>query len=84
MGSGGIDTPFVTSALGEDEWSVYRSTERSPCTHSVGGWMGPTAGLNAVEREKSVAPSEKQTLKVQTLACPCTDSAIPAPIHAHV
>jgi hypothetical protein len=28
------------------------SWERAPCTHWIGGWVGPRAGLDAVEKRR--------------------------------
>jgi hypothetical protein len=60
-GSGGIASPFLTSALDGGEWSASRpgrfaQGERAPDSNWIGGWMGPRAGLNAVEKRKSSAP----------------------------
>jgi hypothetical protein len=57
-GSGDIAPPFLTSALDGDEWSAsrpgcYTPGEVAPNTHWIGGWVGPRAGLNAVEKRKS-------------------------------
>jgi hypothetical protein len=46
-------THFLTSALDGGEWSASRTgrltpRERAPGTHSIGGWVGPRAVLNAV------------------------------------
>jgi hypothetical protein len=48
--------PFLTSALDGGEWSASRPGrlspgERAPGTHWAGGWMGPRAGLDIMERE---------------------------------
>jgi len=48
---------FLTSGLDEGEWSASCPThfipgERDPGTHRVGRWVGPRAGLNAVEKRK--------------------------------
>jgi hypothetical protein len=53
-GSGGIASPFLTSALDGGEWSASRlgrftSKGRAPNIHCIGGWVGPGAGLDAVE-----------------------------------
>jgi hypothetical protein len=45
---------FVTSALVGGKWSASRPgcftpVERDPGTHRIGGWVGPRAGLEAVE-----------------------------------
>jgi hypothetical protein len=52
--SGGIASPFLTSALDGGEWSAsstggFNNGERAPGTHWIGGWVGPRAGLDAVE-----------------------------------
>jgi hypothetical protein len=44
-------------------WSASRpdrSTpeERSPCTHFIGGWVGPGAGLDEVEKREILARRE--------------------------
>jgi hypothetical protein len=57
MGSGGVVSPFLTSVLDEGEWSASRPGrltpgERSLATHWIGGWVGPRAGLDAVEKRK--------------------------------
>jgi hypothetical protein len=55
---GGVDVQihiFLTSALAGGEWSVSRRSttgERAPGTHWIGGWVGPRAGLDAVEKRK--------------------------------
>jgi hypothetical protein len=48
---------FLTSALVGGEWSASRPCrftpgERDPGTHWIGGWVGPKAGLDDVERRK--------------------------------
>jgi hypothetical protein len=48
---------FLTSAVVEDEWSASRLCrftpgERAPGTHWIGGWVGPIAGLDDVEKRK--------------------------------
>jgi hypothetical protein len=47
-----IDPPFLTSELDGGEWSALRSGYSPPRTHWVGGWVGPRAGLVAVEKRK--------------------------------
>jgi hypothetical protein len=54
MGSGGIALPFLTLALDGGEWSVSRPRrftleKNATGTHWIGGWVGPRAGLDAVE-----------------------------------
>jgi hypothetical protein len=56
--SGDIAQAFLISALDGRKWSAshparFNSGERttpSPGTHCVGGWVGPRAGLDAVEQ----------------------------------
>jgi hypothetical protein len=57
MGSGNIALPFLTSALDGGEWSASRPGrftpgEIVPGTHWIGGWAGPGAGLDAMEKRK--------------------------------
>jgi hypothetical protein len=52
--NGGIAPSFLTSALYGGERSASRpgrliSGERVPGTHSIGGWVGPRAGLDAMD-----------------------------------
>jgi hypothetical protein len=39
--------------------------ERTPGTHCIGGWVGPTAGLDARAKEKSSGPVGDRTPIVQ-------------------
>jgi hypothetical protein len=48
---------FLSSTLVGSEWSASRrgrltSGERTPGTHWIGGWVGPRAGLDDVEKRK--------------------------------
>jgi hypothetical protein len=48
---------FLTSVLFGSEWSASRPDrftpgERAPGTHYIGGWVGPRAGLENVEKRK--------------------------------
>jgi hypothetical protein len=48
---------FLTSAQAGGEWSASRPCrftpgEGSPCTHWIGGWVNPRAGLDYVENRK--------------------------------
>jgi hypothetical protein len=64
---GGVDVQlpvFLTSALDGGEWSYSRSGrftpgERASGTHWLGGWVGFTAGLEAVENRKILCPWPK-------------------------
>jgi hypothetical protein len=52
---------FLTSALAGGEWSTSRPGrftpgERAPCTHWIGGWVGPRADLDDVEKRKFLTP----------------------------
>jgi hypothetical protein len=57
---GGVDIYihiFLTSALLGSEWSASRHGrftpgERGPSTHWIGGWVGPSFGLDDVENRK--------------------------------
>jgi hypothetical protein len=57
---GGVDVYihiFLTSALVGGECSASRpcrstSRERARSTHCIGGWVGPRAGLDDVEKRK--------------------------------
>jgi hypothetical protein len=54
LGSGGIASLFLTSALDGGEWSASRPGrfnlgERAPGNHWIGGWVGPIASLDAME-----------------------------------
>jgi hypothetical protein len=40
------------------------------------GWMGPRAGLDAMEKKKTPACARNQTLAFQPIACYCTDSCL--------
>jgi hypothetical protein len=49
----GVETElhvFLTSALHGDEWSSSRPGRFTPDTPWIGGWMGSTAGLDAVAK----------------------------------
>jgi hypothetical protein len=53
-GSGGITPLFLTSVLDGGEWSAshacrFTPGEIAPGTHWVEGWVGPRAGLDAME-----------------------------------
>jgi hypothetical protein len=43
---------FLTSALFRGEWSVSLPGRFTPCTHWIGGCVGPRAGLDDVEKRK--------------------------------
>jgi hypothetical protein len=55
---------FLTSALDGGEWSTSRlgcfdPRERAPGTHWIGSWVGPRAGLDAVEKGKIPSPRQE-------------------------
>jgi hypothetical protein len=50
-----------------------------PRTHWIGGRFGPRAGLDDVEKEKSLVSAGNRTLAVQPLARRCSDSSILSP-----
>jgi hypothetical protein len=57
---GGLDVwihIFLISALVGGEWSASRPGhftpgEKAPGTHYIGGWVGPRAGLDNVDKRK--------------------------------
>jgi hypothetical protein len=60
-GSGGIDPPFLTSALDSGEWPAscscrFTPRERAPDTHWIGGRMAPRAGLGRCGVETNLLP----------------------------
>jgi hypothetical protein len=68
----------LTSALIGDEWSGScpgRITpgERSPGTHWIGGWVGPSTGLDDVGRRKILPLPE---LKLQPLCRPARSQSL--------
>jgi hypothetical protein len=62
--SGGITPIFFTSELDGLEWSapspcLITPGKRAPGTHRIGGWLGPRAGLDVMEKRG---------------CCPCRES----------
>jgi hypothetical protein len=54
-------THSLTPARDGGEWSASSSgrftpMERAPCTHWIGGWVGPRAGLDTVSKRKIPNP----------------------------
>jgi hypothetical protein len=50
---GGVDVEmkgFLTSTLVGGEWSASRPRRFTPGTHWIGGWVGPRAGLDDMEK----------------------------------
>jgi hypothetical protein len=71
-------------ALVVGEWSALRSSrfspgERAPGTLSIGGWVGPTAGLDYVEKKisRNYRDSNSGPPVVQPVVSRYTDFAIP-------
>jgi hypothetical protein len=61
MVSGGIDPPLLTPALDGSEGSAsspgrFTPKDRIPGIHWIRGWVGPTAGIDAVEIEENFLP----------------------------
>jgi hypothetical protein len=55
-GSGGIAPPFLTLIIDGGEWSASCSchittSETVPDTHCIGGWVGPRARRDIVEKK---------------------------------
>jgi hypothetical protein len=51
----------MTSGLDGGEWSASRPGrftpgETAPGTHCIGGWVGPSAGLDVIEKRKTSCP----------------------------
>jgi hypothetical protein len=66
---------FLTSALVTGEWSASRpgcftARERAPGTHWIGGWVGPRAGLDGVEKRKFL------TLPRLEFCCPARSQSL--------
>jgi hypothetical protein len=65
----------MTLALDGSEWSASCLCRFTPGTHSIGRWVGPTFGLDAVEK-KTIAPAGSRV--VQPVARHYSDWAVPA------
>jgi hypothetical protein len=78
---GGVDPRFLDLGISW-RWVVSFTLrplypwERATGTHWIGGWMGPRAGLDDVDRDSNPDPSI-----VWPIASRYTDYAIPAPQH---
>jgi hypothetical protein len=79
---------FLTSALVGGEWSAshpghFTPGERAPVTLCIGGWVGPRAGLDDMEKRKFFPywDSNSDSLVVQPVASRYTYWAIPAFIY---
>jgi hypothetical protein len=86
---GGVDVLFqilLTSALAGGERQLHTPAalhpgKQPPCTHLIGGWVGPRAGMDNVEKRKFLTPQGTQNSDpsvVQPAASRYTDYAIPA------
>jgi hypothetical protein len=69
MGSGDVAPPFLGLALDGGEWSSscschFTPRETAPGTHCRGGWVGPTSGLDIMEKRNL------QGIKPQLLSHP--------------
>jgi hypothetical protein len=81
---GGADVEiqlFLTSALVGGEWSAslpcrFTPRERAPGTHWIGGWLGPRASLDDVEKRNS---RNSEVSAVQPVASRYTDYASRTP-----
>jgi hypothetical protein len=86
-GRGYIDRLCLDLSTDGGGWSdsrPFRFTlgERAPCTHWIGGCVGPRAGLNDVEKRKllTLQDSNSDQSVVQPLASRCTDCTISPPV----
>jgi hypothetical protein len=71
-GSGGTAPPFLTSALGEGEWSAshpccFTLGERTSGTHWIGGW-GALSRSESCGEKKNLAPDRNRTPGIQPVA----------------
>jgi hypothetical protein len=58
-----------TSELGRGHAPASSPPRRGPSIHWIGGWVGPRAGLDAVEKKKkSLATAGNRTTAVQPVA----------------
>jgi hypothetical protein len=67
--SGGIAPPFLVSALDRVR---FMPGETASGTQRIGGWVGPTAGLDVVEYRISF-PAVNRTLDVHPIGCRYTE-----------
>jgi hypothetical protein len=62
-------THSLTSVLDEGEWSDSRPNhftprEKAPGAHWIGGWVGPSAVLDAVVNKKIPSPRRESNPKI--------------------
>jgi hypothetical protein len=76
---------FLIPTAVQGGWSASHASrftpgETAPGTHWLGGWVGPRAGLDDMEKWKFLLPPELKSdpLVVQPIASRYTDCAIPA------
>jgi hypothetical protein len=70
-GGSGYSFTILIIALDEGKWSAlhpgqFTSGERALDTHCVGGWVGPRASLDALEK-KNLVPARNQTPTVHCI-----------------
>jgi hypothetical protein len=78
---GGVDVQihiYLKSALAGGEQSAshpccFTSRERAPCSHWIGGWVNPRAGLDEVQKRKFLT---LPGLKLQPLGCPAYSQSL--------
>jgi hypothetical protein len=80
---GGVDIEIhilSTSAL-VGEWLASRIGRFTPGTHWIGGWVGPRAGLDDMERRQflTLPGHNSEPSVVEPVASRYTDCVIPAP-----
>jgi hypothetical protein len=68
----------MTSALAGGVWSAshpcrFTTGERAPCTYQIGGWVGPRAGLDDVEKRKFLTLPR---LELQPLGYPVRNQSL--------
>jgi hypothetical protein len=76
-------------ALDKGEWSASRPGrftpgERAPGTHWIGDCVGLRAGLDAMEKRKSLVPATNQTPTLQSEACHYIDREPPVVLIKYV
>jgi hypothetical protein len=62
----------MTSALDGGKWEDSHSVrfthgDKAPSTYWIGGWVGPRAGLDALEKREISSPAGDPTATVQTI-----------------
>jgi hypothetical protein len=75
LGSGIKAPQFLTTALVGGEWSAsgpgrFAPRRRAPGTHWTRGWMGPGAGVDAVEKRQIYFPCRESNPTIQPVAIP--------------